>query len=93
MLPGLAFHVRAVAVDGWPWDTTVGVEWTNDATLLDGSTYTNSGSHLIKIRNGKIVSFHAYLNDVNAIDDALTRLAAHGIGEAAAPAISSATPA
>ncbi|MEV0220697.1 nuclear transport factor 2 family protein [Streptomyces sp. NPDC050704] len=90
ILPGLEFQVRAVAVDGWPWHTTVGVEWTNHATLLDGSTYTNTGSHILTLRNGKIVAFHAYLNDVRAIDDTLVRLAAHGVDEAAAPAITSA---
>ncbi|WP_344869077.1 nuclear transport factor 2 family protein, partial [Amycolatopsis ultiminotia] len=89
VLPGLEFHVRAVAVDGRPWHTTVGVEWTNEATLLDGSTYTNTGSHILTLRNGKIVAFHAYFDDVQAIDDALDRQAAHGIAEAAAAAIAS----
>ncbi|MFP1155363.1 nuclear transport factor 2 family protein [Mycobacterium sherrisii] len=84
IMPGLAFKVRAVAVDGWPWNTTVGVEWSNDAVLPDGSTYTNLGTHILKLRNGKIVAFHAYLNDVNAVDAALDRLAAHGVDEAAA---------
>jgi ketosteroid isomerase-like protein len=87
ILPGLDFHVRAVAVDGWPWHTTVGVEWTNEALLPDGTLYTNAGSHILTLRNGKIVAFHAYLNDVQAIDDALDRVAASGVGEAAAPAI------
>jgi ketosteroid isomerase-like protein len=38
LLPGLEFRIRALAVDGWPWNTTIGVEWTNTGTLLDGST-------------------------------------------------------
>ncbi|MFC9427324.1 nuclear transport factor 2 family protein [Streptomyces sp. NPDC056987] len=87
VLPGLQFQVRAVAVDGWPWHTTVGVEWTNEALLPDGSMYTNTGAHVLTLRNGKIVAFHAYLHDVEAIDDALDRVAASGVGEAAAPAI------
>ncbi|MFD5749551.1 nuclear transport factor 2 family protein [Streptomyces sp. NPDC127033] len=90
VLPGLQFRVRAIAVDGRPWHTTVGVEWTSDAVLPDGTTYTNSGSHILTLRNGRIVAFHAYLNDVQAIDDALTRTAATGLPEAAAPAIISA---
>lgn len=57
VLPGLKFHVQAIAVDGWPWNTTVGVEWTNTATLLDGSPYTNTGAHILRIRWGKIVFF------------------------------------
>ncbi|WP_433174389.1 nuclear transport factor 2 family protein [Actinoallomurus sp. CA-150999] len=87
VLPGLRFDVRSVAVAGWPWDTTVGVEWTNTATLLDGSTYTNTGAHILHIHNGKITSFHAYLHDVDAIDDALAHQAAGGIDEATAPPI------
>lgn len=87
VLPGLRFDVLAVAVDGWPWNTTVGVEWTNTATLLDGSSYLNTGAHVLHLRNGKIVSFHAYLNDVDAVDAALARQAAHGLAEAAAPQI------
>jgi ketosteroid isomerase-like protein len=90
ILPGLQFQVRAVAVDGWPWHTTVGVEWTNEATLLDGSTYANTGCHILTLRKGKIVAFHAYLNDVQAFDDALARVADHGVEEAAAPPITSA---
>ena len=87
VLPGLQFHVQAIAVDGLPWDTTVGVEWTNTATLPDGSPYTNAGAHIIRMRWGKIVSFHAYLDDVAAVDDALARVAACGVEEAAAPPI------
>ncbi|MGI5498639.1 nuclear transport factor 2 family protein [Lentzea sp. CA-135723] len=90
VLPGLEFRVRAVAVDGWPWHTTVGVEWTNEATLLDGSRYTNTGSHVLTLRNGRITAFHAYLGDVQSIDEALAHQAAGGLTEATAPAIVSA---
>lgn len=91
LLPGLQFDVKAIAVDGWPWNTTVGVEWTNTATLLDGGSYSNTGAHIIRMRMGKIVSFHAYLDDVAAVDDALARVAAIGVDEAAAPPIVSAS--
>lgn len=93
VLPGLEFNVQAIAVDGWPWNTTVGVEWTNTGTLLDGSSYTNTGAHILRIRWGKIVSFHAYFHDIAAIDNALARVAAHGVTEAAAPPILTAAPA
>jgi ketosteroid isomerase-like protein len=93
VLPGLEFIVHAIAVDGWPWDTTVGVEWTNTGTLIDGSPYSNTGAHILKIRWGKIVSFHAYFHNIAAIDDALTRVAAHGVPEAAAlPIVTTSTP-
>ncbi|MEV6039951.1 nuclear transport factor 2 family protein [Nonomuraea sp. NPDC052116] len=87
VLPGLEFHVRSVAVDGGPWDTRVGVEWDSVAPLLNGGTYTNSGAHVLRIRKGKIVSFHAYLHDVQALDDALAQQAEHGLKEASAAPI------
>lgn len=87
LLPGLVFRVESIAVDGWPWDTTVGVEWTNSGVLLDGSPYANRGTHVIRMRWLTIVSFHAYVHDLDAIDDALARVAATGLAEATAPPI------
>lgn len=87
LLPGLAFQIHTLAVDGWPWNTRVGVEWTNSGTLSDGSYYSNTGSHIIRLRNGKIVAFHAYLHDHAELTDALTRIAASGVTEAGADPI------
>ncbi|MBC8092834.1 MAG: nuclear transport factor 2 family protein [Pseudonocardia sp.] len=87
LLPGLQFQVHAIAVDGWPWDTTIGVEWTDTAVLLDGGPYTNNGAHILRMRWGKIISLHAYVHDVAVIDDALARVAATGVDEATAPPI------
>jgi len=88
LLPGLTFHVQALAVDGWPWNTTIGVEWTNTGTLLDGSAYTNTGAHILRVRWLRIVAFHAYLHDSAAFTDALGRLSVHGLEEAhAAPVL------
>lgn len=87
LFPGLRFDIRALAVDGSPLNTVIGVEWTNTATLLDGSSYTNTGAHILRVRRGKIVSFHAYLHDGEAFSAALARLSAHGLAEADAPAI------
>ena len=66
------------------------MEWINNARLADGSTYRIRGSHILRIRNGKIVAFHAYLDDTAAVDDALDRLAAVGVVEAAAAPIGAA---
>jgi ketosteroid isomerase-like protein len=66
LLPGLQYRINALAVDGPPWDTRVGVEWTNLGPLRDGSTYRNTGAHVLRLRNGRIVSFHAYLHDHEA---------------------------
>ena len=86
LLPGLDFTITALAVDGWPWDTTIGVEWTNTGTLLDGSPYANTGAHILRVRWAKITAFHAYLNDGDLFTHALARLSAFGLAQAdAAP--------
>jgi hypothetical protein len=51
-----------------------------------GAGTATGGAHVLRLRNGKIVAFHAYLDDTAAVDDALARLAARGVTEAdAAP--------
>jgi ketosteroid isomerase-like protein len=87
LLPGLEFDIQTLAVDGWPWNTRIGVEWTNTGTLLDGSAYANTGAHILRVRNGKITAFHAYLHDLGRFTEALSRLSAHGLAEADAPPI------
>lgn len=87
LLPGLEFQIHTLAVDGWPWDTRVGVEWTNVGALLDGSAYRNTGADIIRLCNGEIVSFHAFLSDSQAFVDAIARRHAHGVDEAAAAPI------
>jgi len=88
LLPGLEFTITALAVDGWPWNTVIGVEWTNTGTLLDGTAYTNTGAHILRVRWGRITAFHAYLHDGQAFGDALARLSAFGIADAdAAPIV------
>ncbi len=89
ILPGLKFDITAMAVGGWPWDTTVSVEWINFGVVPDGTHYRNGGSHIFRLRWGKVASFHAYLNDIDEIGEVMTRLAALGIPEAALPPIQS----
>ncbi len=84
--PSLAFQIRNVAVSGWPWNTTVAVEWIDRARPADGSDYVNEGVHIIKMRWGKVVYLHAYL-DTQLTIAMCGRLAAHGISEALAPPI------
>lgn len=93
LLPGLQFTIQTLAVDGPPWDTRIGVEWTNTGTLLDGSQYANTGAHILRVRWAKIVAFHAYLDDQAAFDSALARLARAGMTEAhARPILSVSAP-
>ncbi|RYF52593.1 MAG: nuclear transport factor 2 family protein [Cytophagaceae bacterium] len=86
LFPGLNFEIRSVAVSGWPWMTTIAVEWTDRATPADGSAYVNEGMHLIKMRWGKVVYLRAYL-DTAVLITMCERLAAYGLSEAVAAPI------
>ena len=90
ILPGLQFQIHTLAADGPPWDTRVGVEWTNSGQLFDTTSYSNTGAHILRIQNGRITAFHAYLDDTDELTQALRRLAEHGIEQAAAPSIQTA---
>ena len=86
VLPALRFTIKHIAVSGWPWATTVVVEWRDFATLADGTAYVNDGEHAIQIRWGKVVVLHAYL-DTQIVVDAMHAMVAAGVAEAAAPKI------
>lgn len=58
----LQFEVHSVAVSGGPWNTMVVVEWTDRAIPADGQKYKNSGVHIVRLRWGKVISIHAYLD-------------------------------
>ena len=81
--PGLNFQIKNIAVSGFPWDTTVAVEWIDTATPADGSEYINEGVHIIKMRWGKVVYLHAYL-DTQLTEELCQRLTDYGIAEASA---------
>jgi ketosteroid isomerase-like protein len=87
LIPEIEFEVRDVAVRGWPWDTAVAVEWIDRGKGADGTPYVNQGSHWIKLRWGKGVEVHAYL-DTEKVTTLLEGMAAAGIEEAAADPIS-----
>lgn len=82
----LDFTIKHVAVSGVPWDTTAIVEWRDNATLASGAPYVNDGTHIIRMRWGKVVSLHAYL-DTEVFADACRRMADDGVVEAAAKPI------
>ena len=86
IFPDLRFDVTRVLVRGWPWDTLVAVEWVDRATPPDGIPYINGGTHILRLRRGKIVSLHAYC-DTQKVAEVCDRLAARGMAEAAAPPI------
>lgn len=86
LIPEIEFEVREIAVRGWPWDTAMAIEWTDRGRGADGTTYENEGSHWIRLRWGKVVEVHAYL-DTERVTRLLDAMAAAGIEEAAAAPI------
>ena len=86
VLPELRFDTKHIAVSGWPWRTTVVVEWRDYAMLADGSSYVNDGAHAIQLRWGKVVVLHAYLDTV-IIVDAMRAMVKAGVAEASAAKI------
>ena len=84
--PGLNFEIRNVAVSGWPWNTTIAVEWVDRATPADGSAYVNEGVHVIRMRWGKVTYLHAYL-DTQRTEAMCRGLAYFGMAEATAAPI------
>jgi len=87
LIPEIEFEVRDVAVRGWPWDTAVAIEWTDRGIAADGTPYVNHGSHWIRLRWGKGVEVHGYL-DTEKLTRLLDGMAAVGIEEAGAVPIS-----
>jgi ketosteroid isomerase-like protein len=86
LIPELEFEVRNVSVKGWPWDMMVAVEWTDHGRAADGVPYRNQGAHWIRLRRGKAVYIHAYL-DTEKVTAICRRLSESGFEEAAAEPI------
>jgi ketosteroid isomerase-like protein len=86
LIPEIGFGVDDVAVRGWPWDTAVAIQWVDRGCGADGTAYENEGAHWIRLRWGKAVEVHAYL-DTEKVSRLLAAMAAAGIEEAAAPPI------
>jgi ketosteroid isomerase-like protein len=59
LFPDARFELRAVAVDGWPWDTRIFGSFAITATVL-GETYDNVFIQFVKMRWGRITSYSIY---------------------------------
>ena len=92
LFPELRFEVREVVAKGWPWKTTVAVEWVARVTPREGEPYVNEAAHLLRIRWGRVVYVHAY-EDSQKVADACRRMVAAGIQEAGAAPITDSAPA
>ena len=86
LFPRLRFAVDDITVAGGPWRTLVTVRWRNRGEAGDGKPYENAGCEVIEMRWGRVTWVGAYL-DTEAVSEALERMAAAGIEEAAAPPI------
>jgi len=86
VLPNLQLTINRIWVKGWPWNTTVFVQWDGAATLLNGDPYTQHAIHVITLRWGKIQALDVF-EDSQAVARALDTQAASGLDEATAPQI------
>ena len=77
----IRFDVRTISVSGPPWDISVAVEWLGHAEPKVGPRYENEGAHIIRIRRGRVVYFHAY-EDSQRVAAACRVMADAGIAEA-----------
>jgi ketosteroid isomerase-like protein len=84
LFPALRFDVKRIVVNGWPWNTTVAVEWEDRAAPRDGGDYVNEGVQIFRIRWGRPVGVHFYL-DTMRVEEVCRRLAEQGVPEASAP--------
>jgi ketosteroid isomerase-like protein len=88
VLPNLHLTINNIWVKGWPWHTTVVVQWDGTATLLNGDGYLQHAVHLITLRWGKIVAIDVF-EDSQAVARALDTQADSGLKEAVAEQIQS----
>lgn len=86
VLPNLHLTINKVWVKGWPWKTTVIVQWDGTATLEDGGGYRQHAVHLITLRWGRIIALDVF-EDSQEVARALAVQAAAGVTEAAEPPI------
>ena len=54
LVPNMQFAVSRVLVGGPPWNVRIAVEMKESARLADGTTYTNRGVQLVRLRMGRV---------------------------------------
>lgn len=86
LYPGHDFTLHRVASSGSPWDILIAAQWTARLRPQAGEPYRNDGTHWLRVRKGKVVYFHAYL-DTQRIAAACREMAEAGIAEASEPPI------
>jgi ketosteroid isomerase-like protein len=86
LCPQIRFEVGRVISSGPPWDISVAAEWVGHVTPAAGEPYVNAGTHVFRIRNGRVAYIHAY-EDSEKVARACEQMAALGVNEAAAAPI------
>ena len=87
VLPNLHLKINNIWVKGWPWHTTVFVQWDGTAKLLNGdASYFNRGLHVITLRWGKVCALDVF-EDSQEVARGLAAQAAAGLEEAVAEPI------
>lgn len=86
VFPDIRFTVRDILIQGWPWRTSVVIQFRVNATLKDGQLYDNEVAQFIRLKWGQIAHMQLY-EDTQKLANALHIQAAAGIGEALAPPI------
>ena len=87
LLPNLRFDVQAIAITGWPWNTTAMVSWNDRFTLPDGSAGSNQGVHVFGLAWGRVTSLAVHC-DTAKLARYCDQMAAGGLSEAARAPIS-----
>lgn len=89
IFPELRFELKQIAVQGWPWNTLVAVEWDDwieQKAFESGQPPYNHGVHFIRLRWGRIAAIHVHL-DTQKLEVAFRHRAEQGITEALDPPI------
>ena len=86
-LPGLSFEIKEIVMTGWPWATTLAVEWRDFRHTLDGQPFTDRGVHFMSLRWGQDHRDPHLLRYTALLKKVLARNAACGLAEAVAESI------
>ena len=89
LLPNLRFDMQAIAVTGWPWNTTAMVSWNDHFTLPDGSAGSNQGVHVFGLAWGRVTALAVHC-DTAKFQRYCARIAQLGQAEATTAPISGA---
>jgi ketosteroid isomerase-like protein len=86
VFPDIHFTVRNIIIQGWPWHTSIAVQFRVDATLRDGQPYSNEVAQFIQLKWGQIAYMRLY-EDTQKLANGLHIQSAAGVVDAMAAPI------